>query len=187
MDRLLHSGGPPLQRHPPDDIERQLWRWLESDVGRSPAKEGLGRASLRDMAKHSVNVPDGPGSISWGWLGGCEQHAAFSWPWGLSYWPSWRGGLFAWGIAGASHLRRHAAKYWQPSVVDPSFRALLTTTWSNLNSESARLHKLCCQRWLLFELSTILRSNVSNRVATVPILPRRDRDPKTESCFRNGT
>ena len=70
-------------------------------AGRQQRKEYGGPRC--NMAKHSVNVPDGPGSISWGWLGGCEQHAAFSWPWGLSYWPSWRGGLFAWGIAGASN------------------------------------------------------------------------------------
>ena len=31
--RLLDSGRPTLGRHPPDDVERQLWMWLES--GRS--------------------------------------------------------------------------------------------------------------------------------------------------------
>jgi hypothetical protein len=30
--RLLHTGRPPLQRHSPDDVERRLRRWLESEL-----------------------------------------------------------------------------------------------------------------------------------------------------------
>ena len=30
IHRLMNSCRPPLQRHPPVDVERQLWMWLES-------------------------------------------------------------------------------------------------------------------------------------------------------------